>query len=101
MDFDFQYSDSINPATRVNFKSLIQAVLDYAPSDATGEALLLHSEDGPYRASIQIHCQDVNISCRRSASSPSALLQSLKTELFSQIRHWREHRDLEAHAVVM
>lgn len=101
MAFDFQCSDSINPATRVNFKSLVQTILDHAPSDATGEAFLQKTEEGPYRASIQIHCQDVEITCRKSCDSPQVLMHSLKNDLFEQIRDWRANRDFDAMAVVM
>lgn len=102
MGFDFQCSDAINPMTRVNFKSLVQDILDHAPSDASCEATLQRSgDDGPYRASIQIHSQEGEISCRKSCTSSNALLHSVKSDLFGQIRRWREGRDLDAPTAVM
>lgn len=94
MALDFNCSENINSTTRVDFKSLVESVMDHAPSDASCEAFLYHNSEGPYRASVKIHSMDVEIKSRQSCDSAEALLHSMKNDLYQQIRDWRSNRVL-------
>lgn len=95
MAFNFECSEAIHPNTRLNFKSLVQTVLDHAPSDASCEAIF-DKDDGPYRATIRVHCQDVELRGSTTGHCSQEVLTSLGNEMFRQIRQWREMRHLNA-----
>jgi len=89
---DLQFSHQIDQKIKSGFKSLLQVVLDQAPSDAYCRALMTKGED-KFRVLVLIRSKEATFLSQEISTSPQALLESIRTDLMDQIRRWRRVRD--------
>lgn len=82
---------------RASFKSILTQLSDFSPSDSLVSAKLIQ-ENGKFKARIEIHSSELNITIERCADSPVSLLGEIKSELMDQIASWRKIRVVESHS---
>lgn len=95
LNIDLQFSHQVDSNLKSNFKSLLQMVLDHAPSDAYCRALMTKSED-KYRVLVLIRSQEATFLSQEVSNSPQLLMESIRNDLMDQIRRWRRVREVSA-----
>lgn len=95
LNVDLQFSHQIDQPVKSSFKSLLQMVLDHAPSDAYCRALMTRGED-KYRVLVLIRSQEATFLSQEVSSSPQMLMESIRNDLMDQIRRWRRVREVQA-----
>jgi hypothetical protein len=95
LNVDLQFSHQIDQKIKAGFKSLLQMVLDHAPSDSYCRALMTKGED-KFRVLVLIRSQEATFLSQEVSTSPQALLESIRNDLMDQIRRWRRVREISA-----
>jgi len=90
---DLQFSHQIDQKVKSGFKSLLQMVLDHAPSDSYCRALMTKGED-KFRVLVLIRSQEATFLSQEVSTSPQALMESIRNDLMDQIRRWRRVREI-------
>ncbi len=88
-----------NPSdlVRAGFKSVLAQLSDLSPSDSMVNAHLTQ-ENGKFKANIEIHSSELNVSIEKCGDSPVSLLGDVKHDLIKQISDWKKVRVVGSHS---
>lgn len=82
---------------RNSFKTILTQIAEFSPSDSMVNAQLRMNE-GLYKAQVEIHSAELNISTEKCADNVVSLLGTLKHDLMDQIEAWKKVRTVEPHS---